>query len=104
MLKLDASGQRVRVDRCVCFDRSFEELRDVARTEDLSLDQLSERTNCCRGCGMCKPYVRVVLSTGRTSIPLLNGRTLNQIAQAAEQRHADSVAETASESYDRSRD
>ena len=90
---LDRPGCRVRVDRCVCFDQPFEKLLNLARQEGLTLDQLSERTGCCTGCGMCKPYVRVVLTTGRTSIPLMNGRDLRTIAEAAEaQARADAGA------------
>ncbi|MCW5757469.1 MAG: hypothetical protein KIT54_09555 [Phycisphaeraceae bacterium] len=81
---LDRPTRRVRVERCVCFDQPFEKLLKLAREEGLTLEQLSERTGCCTGCGMCKPYVRVVLTTGRTSIPLMNGRDLNAIAQQAE--------------------
>ena len=81
---LDRPTSRVRVERCVCFDQSFEKLLHLARTEGLSQDDLSERTGCCTGCGMCKPYVRVVLTTGRTSIPLMNGRDLKSIADQAE--------------------
>ncbi len=79
---------RVRVERCVCFDQPFEKLLRMAREEGLTQEQLSERTGCCTGCGMCKPYVRVVLSTGRTSIPLMNGRALKAIAEEAEAANA----------------
>ncbi|MGD1915779.1 MAG: bacterioferritin-associated ferredoxin [Phycisphaerales bacterium] len=81
---LDRPSSRVRVERCVCFNQSFEKLLEMSRQEDLSLEQLSDRTGCCTGCGMCKQYVRVVLSTGRTSIPLMNGRALREIAEEAE--------------------
>lgn len=81
---LDAPNTRVRVERCVCYDQPFEKLLKMAREEGLTQDQLSERTGCCTGCGMCKPYVRVVLSTGRTSIPLMNGKSLKAIAEEAE--------------------
>lgn len=84
---LDASTSRVRVERCVCFDQPFEKLLKMAREEGLTQDQLCERTGCCTGCGMCKPYVRVVLSTGRTSIPLMNGKALKAIAEQAEAEH-----------------
>ncbi|MFI4892163.1 MAG: hypothetical protein ACIAS6_03875 [Phycisphaerales bacterium JB060] len=85
---LDAPSTRVRVERCVCFDQPFEKLLKLAREEGLTQEQLSERTGCCTGCGMCKPYVRVVLSTGRTSIPLMNGRALKAIAEEAEAENA----------------
>ncbi|MEQ8315888.1 MAG: hypothetical protein RIE77_08425 [Phycisphaerales bacterium] len=81
---LDAPSTRVRVERCVCFDQPFDKLLQMAREEGLTQDELSERTGCCTGCGMCKPYVRVVLTTGRTSIPLMNGRALKAIAEEAE--------------------
>ncbi len=85
---LDAPTTRVRVERCVCFDQPFEKLLRMAREEGLTQDELSERTGCCTGCGMCKPYVRVVLTTGRTSIPLMNGRALKAIAEQAEAERA----------------
>ncbi len=81
---LDRPTCRVRVERCVCFDQPFSKLLALAQAEGLTQDELSERTGCCTGCGMCKPYVRVVLSTGRTSIPLMNGRALRAIAEEAE--------------------
>ena len=81
---LDRPTSRVRVERCVCFDQPFDKLLKLAREEGLSQDELSQKTGCCTGCGMCKPYVRVVLSTGRTSIPLMNGRDLKSIAEQAE--------------------
>jgi NAD(P)H-nitrite reductase large subunit len=91
---LDAPTTRVRVERCVCFDQPFEKLLRLARAEGLTQEQLSERTGCCTGCGMCKPYVRVVLSTGRTSIPLMNGKALKAIAEQAEAlRAAEHAAE-----------
>lgn len=84
---LDRATSRVRVERCVCFDQPFTKLLKMAREEGLTQDELSDRTGCCTGCGMCKPYVRVVLSTGRTSIPLMNGKALKAIAEEAEARN-----------------
>lgn len=89
---LDRPTSRVRVERCVCFDQPFEKLLKMAREEGLTQEQLSEKTGCCTGCGMCKPYVRVVLSTGRTSIPLMNGRDLKAIAEQAEAAARSDVA------------
>ena len=81
---LDRPTSRVRVERCVCFNQPFTGLLELAREEGLNQDELGERTGCCTGCGMCRPYVRVVLATGRTSIPLMNGRDLKAIAEQAE--------------------
>ena len=73
----------------MCFNQPFDKLLEMAQKEGLTREQLSDRTGCCTGCGMCKPYVRVVLSTGRTSIPLMNGRSLREIAEQAEAAAAD---------------
>ncbi|MGP1345486.1 MAG: (2Fe-2S)-binding protein [Phycisphaerales bacterium] len=59
------------VDRCVCYDISFRELIDLARAEGLTLDQLKQRTGCCTGCTTCEPYVRIALTTGKSSLPVM---------------------------------
>jgi bacterioferritin-associated ferredoxin len=55
------------VNRCICLDVTFETLKRIAITERLDFDALRERTGCCGECGMCEPYVRKMLKTGRTS-------------------------------------
>jgi bacterioferritin-associated ferredoxin len=63
---------RNRVDRCVCHERTFAELLAVARrTGATSLAELELQTDFGRGCGTCRPYVELVLTTGRTSLPVL---------------------------------
>ncbi len=65
------------VDRCVCWDVPFEELRRLHEREGLDLDALSRRTGCCTGCGSCEPYVRLMLRTGRTRFPPMSARQLD---------------------------
>lgn len=55
------------VDRCVCFDITFAELRDAAQRDSLDFEQLRQRFGCGRGCSLCVPYVKLMLETGRTS-------------------------------------
>ncbi len=62
------------VTHCICHDLSFEELRRIALAERLGLCALKLRTNCCTGCGTCEPYVRLMLKTGRTRLPVLDAR------------------------------
>lgn len=59
------------VTGCVCHDISFEELKQIARESKSSFDELSKKTSCCTGCGMCEPYVRLMLRTGQTSFEAL---------------------------------
>lgn len=56
-----------RVDRCVCFDVSFAELKTHADRTGCDLDGLTARFGCGRGCALCVPYIRRMLRTGRTS-------------------------------------
>jgi len=62
----------MHVDRCVCHDISFAELKAIAERDGLDFTGLRARTGCGRGCGLCEPYVRLMLRTGRTSFPVLS--------------------------------
>ena len=54
----------VRIDRCVCFARTFAELRTAAdRSGARTLEELQQHTDFGRGCGLCHPYVRRMLQT-----------------------------------------
>lgn len=61
------------VDRCVCAEVTFAALAELATGgpgPSLDLDALRRRTGCCAGCGLCEPYVRLMLRTGRTAFAL----------------------------------
>ncbi|MHC5024745.1 MAG: (2Fe-2S)-binding protein [Planctomycetota bacterium] len=60
----------IRVTRCVCFDVSFETLKVCAEREAWGIAGLEARFGCGRGCRLCVPYIRAMLRTGRTSLPL----------------------------------
>lgn len=59
-----------RVDRCVCVGRPFAELLGLADKHGYSFEQLCQKTGCCRGCGFCAPYVKRVLLTRETVLPI----------------------------------
>jgi bacterioferritin-associated ferredoxin len=59
------------VDRCVCHEVTFARLRELARETGAGVEELSARTGCCTGCGLCRPYVERMLRTGRTSFEVL---------------------------------
>jgi hypothetical protein len=57
----------MRIDRCICFDRSFEELKRVSDIEGAdSLETLQRHVEFGRQCELCHPYVRRMLRTGET--------------------------------------
>ncbi len=61
----------MQVDRCVCFEVRFETLKAYADRHGSDLDALTAHFGCGRGCGLCVPYIRQMLETGRTSFDLL---------------------------------
>ena len=74
------------VDRCVCHAVPFTEIKRLIDTGLTTVDQLAERTACTTGCGMCEPYVRLVIATGHTAFPALAMETIEQILDEAERR------------------
>ena len=54
------------IDRCVCEDKVFAQLLDIARDNGLDLPALAEREGCGTHCGWCVAYLRRGLRTGET--------------------------------------
>ncbi|MDX1586470.1 MAG: (2Fe-2S)-binding protein [Balneolaceae bacterium] len=55
------------VTKCICHSRSFEEIKEYAQEHGLSsVEELQDRKYCSCGCGLCSPYVEMVLETGET--------------------------------------
>jgi bacterioferritin-associated ferredoxin len=59
------------VDRCVCRNVTFAELWQIHQSTGASLRQLQAQTGCGTVCGMCLPYIKVVLKTGRVRLPVM---------------------------------
>lgn len=56
-----------KVTRCICHDRTFEEVKTYVGEHGISsVDELQDRNFCSNSCGLCAPYVEVVLKTGQT--------------------------------------
>ena len=64
----------VPIDRCYCREIPFTELHERAVRDGLNVEQLCAATGAGTGCGLCRTYLRVVLATGRTSLPVMNER------------------------------
>ncbi len=67
------------VDRCICHDVPFEDLLAMVPEVGASFEALSARTRCGTGCGMCRPYILVMLKTGRTRLPVLTPAQVQRI-------------------------
>ncbi len=59
------------VDRCVCCHVWFADIVRESRETRAGFDALQEKLGFGRGCGMCVPYVRVALETGRSRLPVM---------------------------------
>ncbi len=69
---MSSEDLNLAVDRCICADVPFAALKRMAEERGLGLEGLKRETNCCRGCGLCEPYVRLMLRTGRVAFPVLS--------------------------------
>ncbi len=54
----------MHVDRCICHNRTFEDLLALARGKGLDEGSLRKVTGCGTSCGLCWPYVRLTIATG----------------------------------------
>lgn len=71
------------VDRCICHNVTFSRIAELA-AQGLSLDEIALKTRCCTGCGMCEPYVKVVVATGRDRLPVMSLPQAEEVVRQAE--------------------
>lgn len=57
----------VLVSRCICRNMAFSELLPSARAGGWSVEDIMRETGCGAQCGLCRPYLRKMLSTGQTA-------------------------------------
>lgn len=69
------------IDRCVCRQIPFDELRDIAAEESLGFEALLDSTGCGSSCGLCVPYIQAMLATGRTTFPVMSPRELERMCK-----------------------
>ncbi len=57
----------MRIDRCLCYLRTFKELRAIAEeTGAATVAELQRHVKFGLNCRLCHPYVRRMLRTGET--------------------------------------
>lgn len=60
------------VDRCICHQITFEEIKKIAKSKGLStIEQLQREKISSTNCRLCKPYIERMLETGETSFNLI---------------------------------
>lgn len=56
------------VVRCICHSCSFEEIKAYVEEEGISsIGELQKQDICSNGCGLCIPYIKIMLQTGQTT-------------------------------------
>lgn len=56
-----------KVTRCICHGRPFTEVKAYAEKKGLTtVDELQDHDFCSNSCGLCIPYVKMMLKTGQT--------------------------------------
>lgn len=59
---------RLLVTHCICYARSFAEIREIALKKGFtSVEELQMEDICSNSCQMCEPYVEMMLETGETA-------------------------------------
>lgn len=59
-------GHGLEIDRCICFEKKFCELKVSAQRDRLDADEIQRRYGCGSCCGLCRPYIERMLATGET--------------------------------------
>ncbi|MDR9416139.1 MAG: hypothetical protein RI564_07635 [Gracilimonas sp.] len=58
---------RFKVSKCICHERNFEEIKEYAGGHGYdSVEELQADNYCSCSCGLCIPYVELMLKTGET--------------------------------------
>lgn len=68
---MGGKGSELPVDRCVCENKPFTQLKAVAVDRQLDLEGLMSEEGCGTHCGMCRPYLERMLATGDTVFDVL---------------------------------
>ncbi len=72
------------VNRCVCHNTTFERWLELKKKNNWSMEEASDATQCGQGCGMCRPYLKVVAALEQTVLPAMIPEDLEEMAREAE--------------------
>jgi len=57
----------MNVDRCICHDITFAEVKAIAQERGLnSVEEIEANRIACSNCKLCVPYIKRMLKTGET--------------------------------------
>lgn len=70
------------VNRCVCYDVPFWTIAELAK-KGKTFEQICDATSCCKSCGNCEPYVRVVIRTLAHRVPVMTQQQMDEVMAEA---------------------
>jgi len=57
---------------CMCYPTTFEEIKEIAEEKRWkTVDDIGDGLGCGTGCGLCRPYLALMLQTGETEFEAL---------------------------------
>ncbi len=73
------------VNRCMCRGTTFAQVKRCAEESGATYEEVIEMTGCGEGCGLCLPYIKLVLLSGLVDLPVLTPEVYKKlIAQYTE--------------------
>lgn len=56
-----------KIDRCICFNISFQEIKEKIESENINIEEAKRSIPCCTRCRLCRPYLSKIVESGRVS-------------------------------------
>ncbi len=70
------------VTRCICFKKTFVELKAIAKKHNAtSLEELQKFVRFGDNCKRCHPYVKLMLKTGQTEFELIASTDESEVTE-----------------------
>jgi bacterioferritin-associated ferredoxin len=80
------------IDRCYCTKTTFARLIALHESSGRAFEELARETGCASQCGLCEPYARAALATGRAELPVSTTSELLAMARRAQAEAAEAPA------------
>lgn len=59
---------RFLVTKCICHNKNFSEIKKYVEDHNIEkVEELQSQNYCSNGCGLCLPYIELMLETGEIS-------------------------------------
>lgn len=64
--------RKFNVLKCICFDTTFEEMKEIMKKNKLnSIEELRDIKQIADNCKLCLPYIEKMIETGQTEFEVI---------------------------------